>query len=566
MLETFVPLLLKPRILAIKQQMRLQLRHRLISGQQVIGGIFSIVISLGIFLTSYSALAQLNRSEFAAVFQPERLLTVVLSLLGMLLFMANVVAALGALFLSHDLELILRSPIRRHSFLIGKLSEILLSSLWLTGLVLTPILLAFGLAFHATTVYYLALLVVIPIVVALPLLSACLVVLLGSAIVSPQRARLVLSICGIAAVIGLIFFFFSLSDQHSARSELTQALQVVRALDNPSISLLPSNWEARCLSAAINSRLDQAMRPLGCLFFSLALLSLGCRIALRDLYFSAFSRARCFSHRGTTKAVRTGNSALIRLVPSLYRAVATKELKLFLRDMTQALQFVLILGLSIIYLYNFRMISGLDVLPGPAKIIWDGFLMILNLAVGSLVIAAICTRFVFPSISLEGSSFWIIRAAPFKLSRYFYAKFIGWVFPIGIVSCVILSSGALAINADEHVIAVSAILSWIFTYGLVALALAFGARFSNFQWEYAAQISSSLGALLYLVCATCYIAIQMIPASLLIVLRLLKESNISFTNLEWYGSVGAVTALLVISNHLMARAALEFASRALEQK
>ena len=560
------PLLLKPRLLALQHRLQLQLKLGLISGQQIIGCVFSIVISLGIFATSYSALAQLRHSEFALIFQPERLLTVVLSLLGILLFMANLVAALGAFFLSHDLELILRSPIRRRSFLIGKLSEVLLSSLWLSGLILTPLLIAFGLAFDANAVYYIALLVIIPIIVALPLLSACLVVLLGSAIVSPQRARLVLSIAGIAAVIALIFFFFSLNEAPSQHPELTQALQVVRALDNPSVSLLPSNWQARCLTAALSSNLSPALRPIASLVLILMLLAIGCAFALRDLYLEAFSRARCFDHRGATKALRTGNSALMRLVPSLYRAVATKELKLFLRDMTQALQLVLILGLSIIYLYNFRMISALEVLPGPAKVIWDGFLMILNLAVGSLVIAAICTRFVFPSISLEGSSFWIIRAAPFKLNRYFYAKFFGWVIPIGTIASVILASGALAINADEHVVAVSAILSWILTYGLVALALAFGARFSNFQWEYAAQLSSSLGALLYLACATCYIAIQMIPASLLIALRLLKESNVSFTYLEWYGCVGAVTALLVISNHLMARAALEYASRSLEHE
>ena len=544
--------------------MRQQLKLGLLSGHQIIATIFSLVISLGIFSTSYSALAQLGRSEFAHLFPAERLLTVVLSVLSMLLFMANLVAALGAFFLSNDLELILRSPLRQRSLLIGKLSEVLLSSLWLTGLVLTPLLLAFGLAYKANLIYYFALLALIPVVVALPLLSASLIVLLGSAIVSPQRARVILSLFGISAVIALIFFFFSLNSARTTHPELTQALQVVRTLDNPTVALFPSNWEARCLTAAINSEFSLATRPLASLMLLIGLLLISCQVVLRDLYFAAFSRARCFDHRGITKAVRTGGFSLIRRAPPLFRAVATKELKLFLRDMTQALQFVLILGLSIIYLYNFRLISSLEVLPGPAKVIWEGFLMILNLAVGSLVIAAIATRFVFPTISLEGSSFWIIRAAPFKIKSYIFAKFIGWVIPIGCVACVILSAGALAINADERIIAVSAIVSWIMTYGLVALALAFGARFSNFQWEYAAQISSSLGALLYLVCAVVYIAIQMIPASLLIVLRLLKESNVSFTNLEWYGCVGAITALLVVSNHLFARAALEFASRALE--
>jgi hypothetical protein len=82
----------------------------------------------------------------------------------------------------------------------------------------------------------------------------------------------------------------------------------------------------------------------------------------------------------------------------------------------------LLLGAVVaIYVYNFR------ALP----IEGDGFLaermkdmaIVLNLGLGAFVTTSVAVRFVFPMVSLEGRSLWVLRTAPVSLERIWWTKF-----------------------------------------------------------------------------------------------------------------------------------------------
>src|SRR5690606_19932470 len=102
------------------------------------------------------------------------------------------------------------------------------------------------------------------------------------------------------------------------------------------------------------------------------------------------------------------------------RALAVKEIRTFFRDTTQWSQLILLAVLLVVYIYNVK------VLP-----LWtgeeDGFFLVhviavLNLRLAACVLAAIAARVLFPAVSLEGRSMWLLRSSPLDMPRRLWTK------------------------------------------------------------------------------------------------------------------------------------------------
>ncbi len=96
-------------------------------------------------------------------------------------------------------------------------------------------------------------------------------------------------------------------------------------------------------------------------------------------------------------------------------------MKIFLRDVSQWSQLLLLLALVLVYLYNFRVLD-LDRIPYMSGFIKNVYAFV-NLAMAGLVMSTVCARFVFPAVSAEGAAFWIIRTAPVSMSAFLWSKF-----------------------------------------------------------------------------------------------------------------------------------------------
>jgi ABC-2 type transport system permease protein len=201
--------------------------------------------------------------------------------------------------------------------------------------------------------------------------------------------------------------------------------------------------------------------------------------------------------------------------PSPLRAFLGKELRTFVRDTTQSIQFLLLITLTFIYIYNFRMIQSGAIIEEQYREIWQAILSCSNILFGGFVIAAICTRFVFPTISLEGASYQILRATPISLREFVRYKYLTWYIPLSIVSFLLLSSGALSIEVDTYSFITTAIVSFSMSASLVALGIGTGAIYSRFDWENPIQVSSSFGSLVYMFLSMGLICVNLIPVSIL---------------------------------------------------
>ena len=101
------------------------------------------------------------------------------------------------------------------------------------------------------------------------------------------------------------------------------------------------------------------------------------------------------------------------------RAQALKNFGLFLRDPSQSGQVLLFLMLGALYGINLRALPA-DIYGGILTLI--GFL---NIAFAGLLAAAYLSRFIFPAISGEGRSVWVLLSSPAPLRRYIHFQTLG---------------------------------------------------------------------------------------------------------------------------------------------
>ena len=187
------------------------------------------------------------------------------------------------------------------------------------------------------------------------------------------------------------------------------------------------------------------------------------------------------------------------------RLLIVKEVKTFFRDTSQWSQLILLLALVVVYVYNF------SVLPLQGNPLMQFFLKnvisFLNLALAGFVVASVAARFAFPSFSLEGKAFWIVKTAPLSLRRLWWTKFWVNLLPLLVLgeALVVLTNSYLQVIPFVQWLSILTLALMVPT--IVMLGLAFGATYPKFDADNAAKVAASMGGLVYMVTCMSYIAV-----------------------------------------------------------
>jgi ABC-2 type transport system permease protein len=183
-------------------------------------------------------------------------------------------------------------------------------------------------------------------------------------------------------------------------------------------------------------------------------------------------------------------------------AIAQKDLRTFIREPAQWVQFSLVFGLLAIYASGLRQMNG-DI-SQPRDLYLVAFL---NLSVCALALSTLTTRFVFPQFSLEGRRLWILAMSPLRLPSLVIQKFISSTLCSGVVIVVILLIGGynLQLGWRDSLFFAGAI--GLLAIGLNALAVGLGVLFPNLEESNAAKIVSGFGGTLCLVSSFIFILV-----------------------------------------------------------
>ena len=555
-----VPLLLRPTLLAAKNRCSAG-GYR--SVKEMLGIVVSLGMIVGMYISTKAALegsADLIRSGALDPFAP---LSLLLTSLFIMLTLSASIAGIGALFLSKDLDLLLSSPLSLNRFLFGRCCDVAVSTGWMVCVFGLPSLVAFGRFFKCETSFFIAAPILCLFCIGLAAVFGMLGALMFGAIVSPKRGRSVLLAL---FLVSLLLFFGSINSASvSQKLTITSIASQAELMNSAAHALSPGYFWAHAILDLKQGSFYLAAVTVA----ATCLLILGAWLCMKAIAAQTYARAyACLRNEGDS--LKLNSRASQRLARILFpflrsdrRALVTKEYKIFARDLTHTIQLSMLLAICFIYLYNFRALEAPLNAPEEVQTLWQLLLLVVNVALSFLVLTCICSRFVFPSMSLEGSSFWILQSAPVSMRNILRAKVLSWFMPISVIGAIMFMSGAMAIGAHESLVLSTGIVGIILTYGLVGLGVGLGALFAHFEWDYASQVSSNVGSFLFMALSILFLIANLIPVTLMFgaysLMPDLFHHHLSSTVIL---ALGILT--LAVFNYLCVAAALSVGSRALK--
>ncbi|MEO7361065.1 MAG: hypothetical protein ABI120_12095, partial [Gemmatimonadaceae bacterium] len=432
------------------------------------------------FSLAYKLLKYFKNAEDIGTLLATKVLAMILMAFGSILLLSNVVAALSNFFLARDLDQIAAAPIKPWSLYLARLSETALHSSWMVGLLLLPILTAYGVAYQASLAFVPFAFAVMSAYLLIPAALGASVTLVLVNVFPARRTRDLLSVVTALSVAGLVLLFRAARPEQLVKPEgFKNFTDFLVALDTPSSAWLPSEWVSEALMNWLDS--GAVWQPLAQLWaVAIALVIIGGLLHAK-FWQRGFSQAQEGAQRTSTASrTRPLLDRMLSWMTPTRRELVLKEMRVFARDTTQWSQLIMLGVLLVVYVANVRYLP----LNGEGMTtLLRNVIPFLNLALAGFVLASVAARFVFPSVSLEGRCLWLLRSSPLNMHDLLWAKFWTGAVPLFVVAVTLVgaTNALLHVQTFVNIVSLLAIASLVFP--LTALALTFGTFYPRFDSE-----------------------------------------------------------------------------------
>jgi ABC-2 type transport system permease protein len=191
-------------------------------------------------------------------------------------------------------------------------------------------------------------------------------------------------------------------------------------------------------------------------------------------------------------------------------AIMKRDVWLFLREPSQWLHLLLMMVLLCIFLIS---INSLQLRMSQPLLEAVSFLVVFLF--NGFLIASIALRFVFPSVSLEGEAFWVVRTSPLTLKSLYLHKFAFAFLSLLVLAEFLSIASEGMLRQDPALMGLAAISTGCIALALTSMNLGAGTYFASFKEKNPIRVASSQGAsvtfLMSMVYLTCVIAILIVP-------------------------------------------------------
>lgn len=468
----------------------------------------------GTFAAVYWFLDQCQRVEIFGDVLIEQLMGMVLLIVLSVLLFSNLVASFSTYFLADDMGTLMTEPIPPNQLYGARFVELLVQSSWMVALFSLPVFVSVGLLYSVPWTYYVALPFTLGPLLIIATAVATLVSLLLTSLMPAQRTREVLLILAALVFVVLFVLFRALEPERFLNPDERQGIvELLATFQAPRVVVLPSEWVQHVLWPLATGGRGEPLFYLGCLVSTAGALFFAGAWAFRSLHFGAFTRSREGRAEGSVPERVARRVLLRRSTPaergaqlfeglrrqrgslSFAREMRRKDTLSFLRDTAQWTQLLLLGALVVIYLLNFRYVQKM----GEGGIIGPVGLYFANLGLAGFVITAISVRFVFPTVSLEGRAFWLVRAAPQTTLRFLAAKWWALAPGLWVFGTLLTTVSNVMIGTEPRLSLLAVLFQTPVTLSVVALGVALGAIYPRFAVHNPAQIAAGFGGFVYMV-------------------------------------------------------------------
>jgi ABC-2 type transport system permease protein len=505
-----------------------------------------------LFLRLFRAIVRIEeQTPLLAIGLVHSLLSLVFFVAIVILFSSSMTTAIGSFFTDLDLDLHHSAPRSRLRIATARWMKTLLQSATIVFLFLIPLVIAFLQVFPSAPWLWLGVLVNLVLLLTVPVSLACSVILMLVRWFPVRRVhQIVASLAVLVLTMVVIAFRVSRPERLFSTISTDDVRTILRAIEVPAMEIYPSSALAMMMTTPEASWMPPRIFVTALVLFALFL------VLAHRWSFLAFVRARESMAPVAIGAASTNklmDRLLLRADPPL-RALLSKEVRTIGRDVAQWSQLFLMIALLFIYIYNIRMLP----LGGDAR---AALVAYANVGMTGFVIAAICLRFAYPSISAEGKAFWLVRTSPVSYRNLLLVKVLVYAAPLTLL--------ALLLTAVANFILAASVTIWLFTMigaallgiTLVSLGVGLGAFAPDFNAENPLQVGLSLGGFAYMAVSLAYVLTMMLlmarPLTRYLMGRVLRAAPVI--------SVGMPIAAALVISALVAIVPLIIAERRLSR-
>ena len=549
MLRWTIPL--RPVVLTYLGSLRPAQSRRLLTrdGIALVGaGLVAIVLYFG----NIELFTQIRRYSVDQLLLT-RFLDITFFALFMMAALSAVIVAINQLFAANDTNLLVAAPLSNESLFTCRYIQIAFQSGWLFLLFAVPVVCGLAAAYELALPELLLLLLLVVVLLAIATSLGTAAAIFFSNLLPSHRLREVILIIAIC-ISGLVLMkpppsedSISLTQNGKNSRDLVADL---RKLDLELPSAVPSRLAA-LVAADLSVGNHKVLRPA---LILLLLYTIGGFVSSLLIFEFCFKRGLALSQVGQKgKNIRPSwISEVVFLIVFPFnqqlRAIARKEAKMFLRDTSQAIQLMLLLVLTAVYVRNLGAMQKLSFESSAHFHWWQIILGTANVTFGCCILSAIATRFVFPSISLEGQAIVPLKASPITMHQFLNAKALIWFVPLCLLSCTLFVAGSLAVSDKPAFIGVSGLLGALMAMGVVRLAVGFGAIYSQFDWDSPSQVTSSVGSIMFVLAVVGLTAANTLPAFFLFTLFGIPDLERSMGSFDFWTCVSCSVLLIGVAN------------------
>ena len=469
---------------------------------------FAIGTMVCIYACCAMIFPRVARDQFFFELVPQKLIEITFFSFFLLLLLSNTVAAIGNLYTATSTNLLLIAPISSGRFFFGKLLETLLETSVMYFIFLGPVGIAYCQYFHLPLSFLLeGVIISIPFLFIPAGLGLALAIGVVRVIAFFKKKALLFSLISVSAVLFLFYKITVIATEAATGEEATASLaKMIGIFSNPNPQWFPPRWIADILSRHL---VEVPSNPalLFALLISTACGTVGLGFITFDLFFlSTWSNADMQEKEVSVIGARrqlyptlvNARRWIHRIVDPQIGAIIFKDSLTLVRDRSQAIQMLMYLVIAGFHITSFRIMGQVWNLGSDSSHVLSATLLSMNFLFAGFIVTSLMARLVYPAISLEGRSFWVLLVAPLDIAQLVKIKFFSWL-PLSAFSALAFTlAGALALGASGANLLFTAFGALTLSIGCTGLAIGLGAIFASFEWEAPNQISSGLGSMVLL--------------------------------------------------------------------
>lgn len=470
--------------------------------------------SLYFFTYMFNYLAGLQDIGYLLI---DKIMSIGFLAIMIMLFISNIITAISTLYRSEETVFYFSTPVSHLKVFAIRFVDNVLYSTWGVMLLGIPIIVAYGIVRDFAWWQYLA--EILFVLVPFTIIPACIgiaftmVLYLLSKRIHPRTIFMSLTAISIIAVVLYIKFGQSSSLAHNVFADWRILNRFLGSLAATSFPYLPSFW----ITETLRNLAGEPNTSFGVYLFGLAATMMFLLrflfIFAKKYYYKSWQASIELQTSTPSKMVKSWNLPrffqLPAWLPSDFRSVLAKDLKLFIRDPAQWGQFSVLLVLLIIYLVNLKHFP-----TNVAERFWRTVISFANFAFTGFILATLSVRFVFPNISLEGRAFWSIASSPMSIKRLFWEKF--WVafFIFALIAEVLAFISNMMLGITGQMMILSFFSIFLMSISLTCLSVGMGAIFPRFEESNPGRIASSMGGMITTVLSLVYVGLMVIILAL----------------------------------------------------